>query len=976
MRLSILASAMLSTIFRSVALVIGIALAQVVAVRAQEVSGDVLLQVEGVLQEGDTMLPDRSLYDEYIFEGQAGQAVLVNLESTAFDPYLILLNDTSETLAENDDWDGTRNSTIGYILPDSGTYKIFVNAYADTGAGAYNLVVRKTELDHPAIIIHGVLQTILGGLESAYLEGNLEVSINTFQQALSISQEQELPEIEGLILLSLGEIYNLSGSYSQALEYGQRALTISRENGNRNYEALALVQISQSYAWLGQSQKGFEYAQEALTIGSQDESDGVRFFAYIALGSHSNELGNHSKAIEYFQQALDIAADNNGNFERGSQVAGLDLSRRGQLLIGISDAYYSLKRYPEALEYQEQALRFLQEKGEPLSIAISIASTGDIYYNLGEHAQALDYYQKALIILQTIDAPIAKGYVLDSIGQSLEILGYPTLAIPYFKEAINIYEKVRSENTALTNELQQSFVKQFSHTYRSLADLLLQQDRVLEAQRVLDLLKVQELDEILQGVRSEGTTTSGIDLLPQESEFWASKDEILAQAIPAATELFDLRQIPFSERSSEQNSRIVFLENLQSQILAQFIDFVASEDVQKLTAQLSRTAQQQDILTELNQFPNLQDNLADIGNAVLLYPLILEDRLELVLVTPNGPPTRHPVPISREQLTQTISDFQQALRDKNSDPEALAQQLYQWLIFPLEPALAAAEANTIIYAPDGPLRYIPLAALHDGNQWLAQRYQVNHITAASLTDLNLRPSREPDILAGAYSEVSHSISAGGQTLTFAGLPYASIEVDRLQNAFPTTPFFGNDFSRSNTEVLFNDHSIIHLATHAALLIGSPLESFILFGDGGQLTLEELKSWRGRLRSVDLVVLSACETGTGSIKDANGEEILGFGYLMQDAGARAVISSLWPVSDGGTQELMTNFYEALQIDGMTKAEALQHAQIALITGSQIDASTGERFVQKPRNSDDSQALSNSRLSHPYYWAPFILIGNGL
>ncbi|PZO45514.1 MAG: hypothetical protein DCF15_21470, partial [Phormidesmis priestleyi] len=207
-------------------------------------------------------------------------------------------------------------------------------------------------------------------------------------------------------------------------------------------------------------------------------------------------------------------------------------------------------------------------------------------------------------------------------------------------------------------------------------------------------------------------------------------------------------------------------------------------------------------------------------------------------------------------------------------------------------------------------------------------------------------------------------------------PYAGIEVDLLQNAFPTTPFFGNDFSRSNTEPLFNDHSIVHLATHAALLIGSPLESFILFGNGDQLTLADLKNWRGRLRSVDLIVLSACETGTGSIKDANGEEILGFGYLMQDAGARAVISSLWPVSDGGTQELMTNFYEALKVSGMTKAKALQQAQIALITGNQIDASSGERFTFTPRNPENPEALPNSRLSHPYYWAPFILIGNGL
>ncbi|MGC1525591.1 MAG: CHAT domain-containing protein [Phormidesmis sp.] len=793
---------MRSMLFLTMASLAWVALVWPIVGKAQSI-GEVVLQTTGTLEAGDATLDDGSLYDEYPFEGQAGQAVIVTLQSDAFDTYLLLVNSEGESVAQNDDWNGATDSTIGYVLPEDGTYQVWASAFNESGRGAYDIDISFAEPGHPIV---------------------LEAQADRLNQ-------------QGMSLLNRGE-------------------------------------------------------------------------------------------------------------------------------------------YLEAQTMFEQSLAIRQDIGDRRGEGESLNNIGGIYSRLGDYPKALDFYEQSLAIRQDIGDRRGEGESLNNIGYALEALNYPVLAIVYFKKSVNVFEMIRTSNQTLTQEQQQSFTETIASSYRKLADLLLQQDRVLEAQRVLDLLKVQELDDYLRGVRSETTTASGIDLLPQEAEFWTDKDNILAQAIPIATELQALRQIPFPNRSPEQNTRILTLENQQSQILNQFIAFIESSDVQQLISNLSRTAQQQDILAELNRFPTLQDNLADIGDAVLLYPLILEDRLELVLVTPDGPPTRHPVTVPREQLTQTIADFQQALRDKNSSPEALAQQLYQWLIAPLEPALAAAEADTIIYAPDGPLRYIPLAALHDGNQWLAQRYQVNHITAASLTDLNLRPSQEPDILAGAYSEVSHSVLAGGQTLDFAGLPYASIEVDQLQNAFPTTPFFGNDFSRSNTEVLFNDHSIIHLATHAALLIGSPLESFILFGDGGRLTLEELKSWRGRLRSVDLVVLSACETGTGSIKDANGEEILGFGYLMQDAGARAVISSLWPVSDGGTQELMTNFYEALQIDGITKAEALQQAQIALITGSQIDASSGERFSQTPRNVEEAEALPNSSLSHPYYWAPFILIGNGL
>ncbi len=125
-----------------------------------------------------------------------------------------------------------------------------------------------------------------------------------------------------------------------------------------------------------------------------------------------------------------------------------------------------------------------------------------------------------------------------------------------------------------------------------------------------------------------------------------------------------------------------------------------------------------------------------------------------------------------------------------------------------------------------------------------------------------------------------------------------------------------------------------------------------------------------------MVLSACETGLGG-KLGNGEEILGLGYQMQRAGARAVIASLWSVDDGGTQALMNTFYAALQTGKITKAEALRQAQIALITGdySALGEQRGTIALQRQIQQGMPQAVAN-RLNHPYYWAPFILIGNGL
>ena len=969
-----------------------------------EAVAETILQQTGVLEPGDFTLEDGSLYDRYEFEGEAGQGVVIQATSDEFDTYLLLRDASGQSLAENDDWNGEQNSIIGYVLPETGTYQVWVNAYSADGQGSYGVAIDAVGANHQ-VVQEAHADRLNSQGEDLYYRAQYREALELFEQSLAIRREIGDRRGEGVSLNNIGRIYDSLGEYPKALELYEQSLAIRQELGDRRGEGVTLNNIGLIYDSLGEYPKALERYEQSLAILQEIGDRRGEGVTLNNIGLIYDSLGEYLKALERYEQSLAIfqeIGDRRGEgllltsiggiydslgeyskaLERYEQSLAIfqeigDRRGEGTTLNNIGLIYSSLGEYPKALERYEQSLAIRQAIGDRRGEGTTLNNIGGIYSSLSEYPKALELYEQSLAIRQAIGDRSGEGNSLHNIGYVLESLGYPILAIVYLKQSVNTYEAIRTSNRGLAQESQEAFTEQVANSYRKLADLLLQQDRVLEAQRVLDLLKVQELDDYLGGVRSYETTASGIDLLPQEASLWADRAGTLARAIPLATELQQLRQKPFPSRTQAENDRIQALELEQGQILDQFLAFIASEEVQKIIAQLERTVTdpEQDVITQLNRFPTLQDNLEAIGNAVLLYPLILEDRLELVLVTPDGPPTRHPVAIPREQLTAKIAEFQGLLRDKHSNPEPLAQELYQLLVEPLETALTAAEAETIIYAPDGPLRYIPLAALHDGEGWLAQRYEVNHITAASLTDLNLRPARQPVVLAGAFQEGRHEVTVGEKSLAFAGLPYAGIEVDLLQEAFPTTPFYDDGFSRRAVEPLMNDHSIVHLATHAALLVGSPLDSFILFGNGERLTLEDLKGWRGRLRSVDLVVLSACETGTGSIKDASGEEILGFGYLMQDAGARAVLSSLWPVSDGGTQELMTNFYAALQVPGMTKAEALQQAQIALIEGNQVDPGSGERFTRIP---DDPEAAErpNGRLAHPYYWAPFILIGNGL
>jgi len=209
---------------------------------------------------------------------------------------------------------------------------------------------------------------------------------------------------------------------------------------------------------------------------------------------------------------------------------------------------------------------------------------------------------------------------------------------------------------------------------------------------------------------------------------------------------------------------------------------------------------------------------------------------------------------------------------------------------------------------------------------------------------------------------------------FAGLPYAGKEIEDLTAILPNSvTLFDQDFSRAAVLPRLRQHSIIHFATHAAFIPGAPEESFILLGDGDRVTLSEIQNWS--LQNVDLVVLSACETGVGGL--GNGAEILGLGYQFQRARARAAIASLWQ-DDWGTQALMTEFYSALQ-QGQSKAKALQTAQQAMIThnfSATADKRAGIAVEGIKELAIHQTENDSSGLAHPYYWAPFILIGNGL
>ncbi|MEL6400789.1 MAG: CHAT domain-containing protein [Cyanobacteria bacterium J06626_4] len=913
----------------------------------------------------------------------------------------------------------TELNSLAILLGEVGRYEASLAAFTET-------ITLSRELTDPDRELSA--QVGMGQLQRT--KGYFVEALTTFQVALLLAQEIEdsMQTLdESLILGEIANVYSDLDEYETSLDYYQRSFDQAEIEGNFNTQIAVLNNTSIVYNILGEYEQGLRTSQNALALSRDyqtDETDrdqvlslgledqmlnlGLMFFEASALqgiGNTYENLGDYPQALDYYQQAVDIhvflqttivgldataqkADALNGMgivylrmeedaqalaiFEQALEIIeGLDLAAaEAAFLLNLGLAHDNLSQYDQALSAYEQSLAINRRIGSSNLEATSLNNLGVLNLNLEQFDQAIAYLEQSLVIRERIGDRVGKAGSFSNLGWAFENTDQPELAILFYKQAVNTFEEIRGSLQGLDPTLQKSYTDSIATSYRDLADLLLQEDRVLEAQRVLDLLKVQELNEYLNNVRGNAQTASGIEYWQPEAEILARYQDLQADAITLGSELVELNALKTAGGiTPEEEARRLQLTELQKELTQQFNAFVDSDVVQSALDQLSRQELRQSLALE--ELSGLRDNLANL-DAVLFYPLILEDRLELVITTPDQEPIHRTVEgVGRADINTAVQAFRQALGDPSADATGPAQQLYRWLVEPLEADLAAAGVDTILYSPDGSLRYVPLAALHDGDRWLVERFRVNNITAESLTEIDTAPQATPRVLAGAFADQSVAYSVRGQN--YRGLWFAGQEVEQLADMLGNiTPLFNDGFDLATVEAELGGANVLHFATHADFVPGDPEASFILFGNGDTLTLKGIEDLS--LANIDMVVLSACETGLGGY-DNSGEQILGLGYQFQRRGAKAVVASLWVVDDGGTQALMSAFYSALET-GLSKAEALRQAQLAMLTGD-FETLGGDRGGLGVVNTPAGEQLrAGAQLTHPYYWAPFILIGNGL
>lgn len=351
--------------------------------------------------------------------------------------------------------------------------------------------------------------------------------------------------------------------------------------------------------------------------------------------------------------------------------------------------------------------------------------------------------------------------------------------------------------------------------------------------------------------------------------------------------------------------------------------------------------------------------------SALVYAIVVPNhQLEVILLLPNGQLIHHREAAATPQvINDTASRFRQGVfeRDRStSEYLSAAQQLYQWIIAPLKPALEQNNIDQLIFCLGQGLRSVPMAALHDGNEFLIEKYSVSIIPAFNLVD------RSPARLLGA-----RVLAMGAsQFQANSSLPAVPLELSAIARLWQGNVLLNEQFTLSKLLEQRSNYpfGIIHLATHANFTNGSVQTSFIEFWDQ-KLRLDRLEDLDLRRPVVQLLVLSACETVLG---DRNAE--LGFAGLAVQSGAKAALASLWSVEDIGTAVMMIDFYSNLKT-APTKAEALRQTQLKML---RQEISLGSQSIQQAIRGlsipSDVTEQASADLSHPYYWAGFTMIGN--
>jgi CHAT domain-containing protein len=738
-------------------------------------------------------------------------------------------------------------------------------------------------------------------------------------EAARLYEEEGMAQEQCRALINLAYALQQEGQIKKAMATLQAALTLSEETGNRTLTASILGRLGNVAYALGKGDQAVEHLSKGLALARAEQQTALVAVLLNDLGNVLSSRGQFAEAIDTYGESRRLAAETDQRplavtaqinlamaflddqqfiqAEQQFDIASADIRQ-------LDDSYvkeYGLLNI--GLGYDDLQAALLVPK--MMAQADVVLAGGTKAIGVEERAGASSLSDESLL-QQASDSFVAAAQVAGRLGDSRA----QSYAWGYLGRLL---EKERRYGEALGFTRQAVFAAQRGNIPESLYRWHWQTGRLLKAtgKEEESMAAYQRSVSILKPIRYEYS----VGYQGRHHSY----DEAVA---PLFTELEDtLLRRAAAARTPEQTQQLLSLvrDTIETSHAAELQDYFRDDCVAAAHA-------------KRRGMTGVPDHTA------VLYTILLPDRLELLIQTAGGF-SRHHVAVPAERLTREVRAFRRLVQDTDSRGYlGPAQQLYAWIIAPLQQELLAAGVTTLVVVPEGPLRTIPFAALHDGRQFLVDRYAVAVTPGLDLTDAH--PSDR-----GSIALLSMGLT--GPVEGFPARRNAAAEIRQLNHLYGGRYLVDQQFLLPSLEqeMRSNDFGIVHIASQG--VVERDAKDSFLLAYNEKITMDRLSQLIGvqqhRESPLELLTLSACDTAPDDDRAA-----LGLNGVAVKAGARSAVASLWIGDDAVTSDLIEEFYRQLQDPAVTKAAALQRAQRKILT--------------EPGH------------SHPGYWASFMLLNN--
>jgi CHAT domain-containing protein/tetratricopeptide (TPR) repeat protein len=722
-----------------------------------------------------------------------------------------------------------------------------------------------------------------------FAQGQVEDALASWQQAAALYATAGDSQRYMGSLINQAQAQQSLGLYLQARRTLTEVERSLQQQPDSQLKAIGLQTLADALQTVGDLDQARQLLQQSLAIAEQLGLSSVQSTTLLSLGNTAQAQQDRAAALEFYQRAAAQSAP---------ALTRLQAQLNQLHLLMATEQWTQMQALRPAIEAQ---LDTLPASRESIYVRINAAQQ---FLAIAKHDQVDTIpllYSKAAQILaiaiqqaQQLDDQRAEAYALGHLGRVYETTHQWQDAQTLTQQALLMSQAVNAADIAYQWQWQ-------------LGRIFKAQDKPLDA-----LTFYRAAFTTLRSIRQDLIATSS-DL---QFSFRESVEPVYRELVDLLLQRSTSQQEP--SQANLQEARQV-IESLQLAELDNFFR-TACLDGQRVA------------IDEIDQ-----------TDTAVIYPIVLSDRLEVLLSLPQEPIRQYTAFVSQGEIEQTVAQLKQQLARPLTSREGkrLGQRLYDWLIRPLAADLANNGSKTLVFVLDGALRNIPMATLYDGDRYLIEHYSLALTPGLQLLSPQPLNQLRLEVLAAGLTEERSGFSA---------LVNVERELNEIKTQLPSQILLNEAFTSSalQTQIDALPFPIVHLATHGQFSSNAD-ETFILAWDR-PINVNELSSLLRnsddtRSNPIELLVLSACETAAGDSRAT-----LGLAGIALQAGARSTLASLWALNDESAARLIGKFYQELSDATISKAEALQRAQVAL--------------------------LHDPNYRHPIHWAPFVLIGNWL